>query len=131
MVSRDTRRLVAFLPVHEKRGYRRLSLGLPHFYVAHPRRLSLVARFVLHSLTAAVLKRSGELLAESFAIVLALLGDPGFEKEATATGFGIDFVGRKNKPICCRFGTVRARRAQHFIHVVDGYGGVESGLAVG
>jgi hypothetical protein len=51
MVSRDTRRLVAFLPVHEKRGYRRLSLGLPHFYVAHPRRLSLVARFVLHSLT--------------------------------------------------------------------------------
>jgi len=62
---------------------------------------------------------------------MAFLGDPGFEKKATAPGFGVDFFGRKNEPIGGWFGTGRNRRAQHFVHVVEGYGGIESALVGG
>jgi hypothetical protein len=58
---------------------------------------------------------------------MALLGDFGFEKAADTAGFCFDFFGRKNEAGCG--GLVRL--AQHFVHVLLGYGGVEGGLAGG
>src|ERR1700733_657176 len=72
-----------------------------------------------------------EVLAEFFAVVLAFFGDFGFEKAADAAGFGFDFFGRKNEPICWWVICWRGRVPQHFVHAVEGDSSVESGLAGG
>jgi hypothetical protein len=46
-----------------------------------------------------------EVLTESFAVVMAFLGNFGLEKALVASGFGVDFFRRKNEPICYRLGT--------------------------
>jgi hypothetical protein len=71
------------------------------------------------------------MLAEIFAVVVAFPGDFGFEEAAMAAGFGFDFFVRKNEPICWRVVCRRVRLPQHFVHIVLGEGGGESGLAVG
>ncbi len=70
-------------------------------------------------------------MAESFAVVTAFPGDFGFKKAAIAAGFGFDFFGRKNEPIWGRVVWRRVRLAQHFVRVVERYGGIERSLAGG
>jgi hypothetical protein len=66
-------------------------------------------------------------LAEFFAVVIAILGDFGFQKTAMTAAFGLDFFRRKNEP----GGRTFARHAQHFVQVVLFAGGVEIGLPGG
>jgi hypothetical protein len=73
----------------------------------------------------------GESLAESFSVVVAVLGDFGFQKAAMAAAFSLDFFGLENEP---GRGADRCRIvwfAQHFVQVVQSDGGVEIGLAGG
>ena len=72
-----------------------------------------------------------EVLAESFCIVGGMFFQHLAEKAVEATGFGYDFFGRKNKPICGRVICCRGRFAQHFVHVVEGDGCVKGGLTGG
>jgi hypothetical protein len=51
------------------------------------------------------------LLAEFFPVVMAFLGDFGFEEMAAA--FGLDFFGSENEPGRRRF----AGQAKHFVQV--------------
>jgi hypothetical protein len=64
-------------------------------------------------------------VAESFAVVVAVLGDFGLEDTAMALAFGLDFFSRENEPGGRGFG----RDAQHLVEVALFAGGVESGLA--
>ena len=66
-------------------------------------------------------------VSELFAVVIAILGDFGIQKETLTAAFGVDFFGRKNEP---------GRHwlwwpALHFVQVADGDSGVELGLPVG
>ena len=70
---------------------------------------------------------TGEVLAEFFAVVIAILGDFGFEEEAMTAAFGLDFFGRENEPGGCRL----VLQGQHFVQVVLFAGGIEVGLAGG
>ena len=64
---------------------------------------------------------------ELFPVVVAILGDFGFQKTAMTAAFSLDFLSRKNEPS----GEGFIRDAQHFVHVAEGDGGVEIGLAGG
>jgi hypothetical protein len=70
---------------------------------------------------------TGEALVELRPVVMAFLGDFGFQKKALTAVFGLDFFGLENEPVCLRFGWYTL----HFVEVVQGDGGVEIGLAGG
>src|ERR1039458_1193970 len=67
------------------------------------------------------------LLAEFFAVVIAILGDFGFEEEAMTAAFGLDFFGRENEPGGRRF----VGDAEHLVEVALFAGAIEIGLAGG
>ena len=46
----------------------------------------------------ATLRYPGDVLAEFFAVVVAVLGDFGLEETAMTAAFGVDFFGRENEP---------------------------------
>ena len=68
------------------------------------------------------------MLAEFFGVVVAVLGDFGFQKAAVTAAFCLDFFGAENKA-----GRLEGSNwyALHLVQVVEGAGGVESGLAGG
>jgi hypothetical protein len=66
-------------------------------------------------------------LAELLAVVTAVLSDFGFRKTAMAMAFCLDFFGLKNEPGSLRF----EPHSLHFVQVVQGDGGGESGLRGG
>jgi hypothetical protein len=65
-----------------------------------------------------------ELLAESFAVVIAFLGDFGFLKTAMTAAFCLDFYRLGNEPACCRFGW----HAMHLVEVVQCDGGFQDAV---
>jgi hypothetical protein len=92
------------------------------------RRTDLFAEGLLcRSVTVAARKCAGELLPEFFSVVIAFLGDFGFQKAAMTAAFRLDFFGLENEPDGWRF----VRYAQHFVKVAKGDGGIEIGLAGG